>query len=259
MFFLLLWIVAATLAADPQDLTLFNAPRGGWLGTLRADAPMVVLEEQQGWRRVRIEAWVQSPAGTASDPASPTASPPSAGGSREAVVKGVLRSPLDGAAGGGLIVLLISDLEALNVEHARAGAECKGGLDDLENRLETLRDDKRKALNSSDNFREATTRSDRVASEIRRTESARVELMAECRRSADLLFQRHAVERVITDAEGRFEFSSVPGGRHRVIATLPAADPPLSWSFDCSVEGGDTLVLDPLAHRSSVPPYWDLP
>jgi hypothetical protein len=155
-------------------------------------------------------------------------------------------------------VLLVSDVDALDDEHARAGAECRGELDDVERRLEALRADREKALNSSDNFREAATRNDRAVSEINRTERARDELLDDCRKSADLLFQRHAVERTITDAEGRFEFSSVPRGRYRLIATRPASEPPLAWSLDCTVEGDDTIVLDPLAHRSSMSPYWDL-
>ena len=51
-------LLASAPGAGPGDLTLFDAPRGAWLGTLRIDAPVEVLAEEDGWRRIRLEAWV---------------------------------------------------------------------------------------------------------------------------------------------------------------------------------------------------------
>ena len=55
--------------ADDAEILLLDAPRGAWLGTLRPDAPVTVLEERDGWQRVRVEGWIAAsrqghPAGT---------------------------------------------------------------------------------------------------------------------------------------------------------------------------------------------------
>ena len=41
-------LLASAPGAGPGDLTLFDAPRGAWLGTLRIDAPVEVLAEEDG-------------------------------------------------------------------------------------------------------------------------------------------------------------------------------------------------------------------
>ncbi len=255
----LLLLLASTPGAGSAEMTIFDAPRGGWLGSLRADAGFEVLEERDGWRRIRLEAWVPAGSGGAETAA------PSGSTSRErapighgatARIRGVLQS-----AGGdpppASVVLLVSDLERLDQEHARAGAACSARLNAIDARLAALEKDYREALNSSDNFRVAATRSDRIRDELRAAESDRARASRDCRDEADALFQRHAARRTISDAGGRYEFDGVNPGRYRVIATR-AAEPPVAWAFDCPVEGGGTIVLDPGAHRSAFAPYWDL-
>jgi len=44
-------LVCVTLAAAGRgagEIVLFDAPKGGWLGALRDDASLVVLEERDG-------------------------------------------------------------------------------------------------------------------------------------------------------------------------------------------------------------------
>ena len=132
---LALSLVCVALAAAGHgalEIVLFDAPRGAWLGALRDDAPLVVLEERDGWRRVRLEGWTMAPAapgpgsalsggaGGEPAPAAVAASAP-----RPVAVQGVLAPPLGagGAAGSGVLVLLVKESGALDSEHLRIGAE----------------------------------------------------------------------------------------------------------------------------------------
>ncbi|MCZ6695190.1 MAG: hypothetical protein O7A63_01500 [Acidobacteria bacterium] len=264
-------LLASTPGAGPGDLTLFDAPRGAWLGTLRPDAPVVVLGEEDGWRRIRVEAWVSASSAVASPSGGSTgqATPPSRGqdsggsptarhaSSPGATIRGVLTADGNGPAGSSLIVLLVANLEAMDREHSRAGEGCAGRLAGIDARIASLREEGRRALNSTDNFREATTRSDRAKQELKGAEAERRDALRACRETAEGIFQRHAVERTISDHGGRYDFLDIPPGRYRVIATR-TAEPTLAWSLDCAIEGGETIILDPAVHRSPVEPFWGL-
>ena len=264
-------LLASTPGAGPGDLTLFDAPRGAWLGTLRPDAPVVVLGEEEGWRRIRLEAWVpvssaigsSSGEGTGrplapSGGAEPTAGPAArSAASSAATILGVLTAEGDGPLGSSLIVLLASDLEGMDRDHARAGEECAARIAGIDARIASLEDDERRSLNSSDNFREAATRSDRAKEALTMAKMERREALRDCRETAEGIFQRHTVERTISNDRGSYEFLDIPPGRYRVIA-VRTAEPPLAWSLDCAIEGGETAVLDPAMHRSPVQPFWGL-
>jgi hypothetical protein len=255
------------------ELALFDAPRGSWLATVRGDAPVTVVEERDGWRRVRVEGWVSgAPPGAApaaGDRGSATGA--ASGGPRPAdsaagtvapgaTVQGVLQAaPGDPAntPGSGLVVFLLDDLGALDRDHARAGEECRAGLRQVDVRLERLNADLDKALNSSDNFREASQRRDAVRSEIQKAEQERRDVVLRCRRAADAILHRHAVQKAISDESGRFAFAGVAPGRYRVVAAETGGDRPRSWTLDCAVEGPGIRVLDS-GDRSAFRPYWDL-
>lgn len=243
--------------AAPVERILLDAPRGAWLAAVRSDAMMTVVEERDGWRRVRIEGWV--PAADTAAIAEPSPQGAVAGG---ASVRGVLLPPGDGAAvsvGSGLIVMLLSDLETLDREHAAAGEECRSQLKEADDRIESLQGDLTRALNSTDNLRQATERSDRLKVQIARAGRERAERLRTCRSAAETILERHAVQKGITDGKGTFGFVGVAPGRYRVFASDPASDPPRTWLLECGVTApSDAITLDPRHARSAVDAYWGL-
>ncbi len=278
----LLCVSVAAADHDAGEIVLFDLPRGGWLGALRNDAPLVVLEERDGWRHVRLEGWIigASPGRAGSGPtAAPepgstrtrtiapgddtTAAVP--GGTaqtaaREAIVQGVLAPPMGagGSAGAGVLVLLVQDDKNLDEEHRKTGEACRARLDQKDRDLEALRAEVNRALNSSDNFREASGRNDDAKTRLIRGQRERRDLLQECRVRAQAIFQGSGVQRAISDGSGRFEFQGVGPGRYRVVAFETTGDAPRSWSFAFVFEGRGTRVLDPDADRSPLPADWGL-
>jgi len=251
------------------EILLFDAPRGAWLGSLRDDASLTVLEERDGWRHVRVEGWIKGAvvapadagvgASGGSDATAGAAAPPvpAAAG---ATVKGVLAPPLQagGAPGSGVLVLLVGESGELDAEHRRVGAECQKRLDRKDRDIEGLRKEANQALNSSDNFREAASRNDQVKRELARQQSERQDLIRECRLRAQGVFEPAVVQRAISDGSGRFEFERVRPGHYRVVAFEATGDSPRSWSFRCDLETAESRVLDPMADRSPVAADWGI-
>ncbi|OLD62538.1 MAG: hypothetical protein AUI47_12200 [Acidobacteria bacterium 13_1_40CM_2_68_5] len=246
------------------DLVLLDAPRGAWLATVKEGAAVTVLEERDGWRRVRVEGWTMAPAGAPPDvsvqppPAGPSALPGAA--PTGARVRGVLAPDIrsGGSAGANLLVLLVRESAALLADHRRAGEDCRARVGDKDREIEGLRTDLEGALNSSDNFREATTRNDRTRTRLRAAERERQLIVQECRGKAQDIFERAAVQRAISDGGGRFEFEGVEPGRYGVVALEPSGERPRSWTFECLIAGAEARVLDPSADRAGFEADWGL-
>jgi hypothetical protein len=185
---------------------------------------------------------------------------PASGPQRLAAVQGILVPDLGstGTAGGGVLVLLVKESESLDSEHRRVGAECKDRLEEKNRSLELLAKAADGALNSSNNFREASDRSDQARSKLAAEQKARRDVLRECRARAQGVFEKGVTGRAISDPAGRFEFQGVAPGRYRVVAFESAGDAPRSWSYSFQVEGTAPRVLDPAADRSPVPADWGL-
>jgi hypothetical protein len=243
-------LMAAAAGGGAADLVLLDVPKGAWLATVRGDAAVTVLEERDGWRRVRLEGWTM---------AAPGPTPAQAGaGVAGARIEGVLAPDIrtGGTAGAGVLVLLLRDSEALDAEHGRAGEECGARVREKDRQIEDLRAELQRALNSSSNFREATTRNDQARARLKGAERERLQAIEECRSRAEEIFQRFAVARAISDGNGRFGFEGVTPGHYRVVALEPGGDRPRSWSFGCIIEGTGTRVLDPRADRTAREADW---
>lgn len=258
-----------------DEIALLDAPRGAWLGTLRGDVTLTVIEQRDGWQRVRIEGWVAGSGAPAAAPSTGAAAPvtaavpgidgipadstPPPAGVAGTRVRGVLRPAEDAkeaAPGAGLVVLLVPDDEALAGERAAAEQSCRAGLREVDQRIASLEQRRRQALNSSDNFRQATSENDRVRAELAQATKERGEQVRRCRQEAEAVFLARALQRSISDAAGRFEFERVTPGRYRVVATDATIDPPRFWVLDCRVSGEREIVLDQRADRSGDDPYW---
>lgn len=259
---------AAAANRSTGEIVLFDGPRGAWLGALREDAPLVVLEERDGWRRVRLEGWIMAPpgAGGASPPGGERLDPGTTEGAAPAaprpgaILQGVLAPAIEagGPAGAGVLVLLVRDGGGLEAEHERAGLECRGYLDRKDRDIEAARAEVVRALNSSDNFREAASRSDQAKARLAKAERERRQLIQECRARALAIFETAVAGRAISDGSGRFEFQGVGPGLYRVVAFETTGDGARSWSFSLPTDGDGRRVLDPVADRSRVPADWGL-
>jgi hypothetical protein len=269
---LALALVCVTVAAAGRgEIVLFDAPKGSWLGALSDEAPLVVLEERDGWRHVRLEGWImdrsEAPAAGKKREAAPQPAAAATGGAstiaapaRQTTVQGLLSPPMGagGSAGAGVLVLLVGESAALDALHRKAGAECRARLDRKDHDIESLRAEVNRALNSSDNFREAAGRSDEVKNRLATGQRERQDLVRECRSRAQAVFEPSVVQRALSDGNGRFDFHGIAPGRYRVVAFETSGDSPRAWSFVFDLGDGETRVLDPSTDRSPVPADWGL-
>ena len=251
----------APATPETSERVLLDAPRGAWVASVRADVALTVVEERDGWRKVRIEGWTTTepggsvPSATALIPAAPTTR--TAG----ATVKGAL-VPLPGqqtdTAGAGLLVLLVSDLERLGTEHRTLGEECRDGALKREARVTDLEAALRTALNSSDNFTTAARAHDKAKANLAAARKDRADYVERCRERADALFEGHTVKRAVSDARGGFEFQEVPAGAYWVVAFDHHGETARAWWLECRVSSSEAVVVDPRAAAPVGDPYWGL-
>lgn len=251
---------AVASGGETADLVLLDHPKGGWLASVRGDAAMTVLEEKDGWRRVRLEGWTMAAPAPGGGVATPPATESAPGGTGAGRIVGVLAPDIrtGGAPGAGILVLLARESQALDAEHRKGGEECGGGVKEADRRIADLNDELRNALNSSSNFRDATTRNDAIKTRLQEAQGARRRVVEDCRGRAEAIFQKNAVARAISDGDGRFAFEAVAPGRYRAVAFDASADKPRSWSLGCVIEGSGTKVLDPWADRTPVEADWGI-
>ncbi len=249
------------VVAETADRSLFDAPRGAWLATVREDAVVSVVEEREGWRLVRLEGWMPVSAQSAGARPGAAEAPGRAAAGAGALVRGVLLPDPEwppGIATSGLVVLLLADLEALDREHAAAGDACRARVATDRARTDRLQVEMDGAFHSSDNFREAAGRYDRLKQQVETASREGEEHVADCRKRADAILQKHAAKRAVSDASGSFEFPGVPPGRYRVVALAGEETGPRHWSMEFVVAGSETKVLDTIRDRSPFLPRWDL-
>lgn len=249
-------VAAAAGAAGEAGLVLLDAPRGAWLGEIRAGAPVEVIEERDGWRRIRVEGWVRSsePAGAGTAPAGSSTVLGSAG------IAGLL-TPRPGmqpaTPGGGLVVLLLADPDATDAAHRALGEPCRADLKAMDRTIEDRTKDVQAALNSSTNFKEAAQRSDRAKSALAAAQRDRAARLQSCREQSEAFFSERAVARTVSDAAGRFELRPVAPGRYRVVAMERTAAATRAWSMTAEVAEGSGATLDGRG-ANGPDPYWDL-
>jgi hypothetical protein len=260
----------AAWAAGEAGLVLFDAPRGAWLAEVRPDAPVVVIEERDGWRHVRVEGWIPAregspaPAGgaAAASGSAPTAAriavaPAGSGAS----VRGVL-APRPGmtpsTVGANLVVILVGDLERLDAEQASIGERCQITIQDFDRQLAEIQIRLNTALNSTNNFTEASRRSDRAKADRAAATSGRAAALKACFDQSDALYDRYALARVGSDTTGQYEFRGVADGVYRIVARDRAAGTTRVWALPCAVAGGAPITIDAVTAPAAPDPYWSL-
>jgi hypothetical protein len=262
--------LASLSSGGGGEIVLFDAPRGAWLASMRPDAAVKVLEEQDGWRHVRVEGWI--PVGTtpapgaagpvtgAPTPAAPdTVAPPpvaaKAGGAGIAGLLVAMPGMASSTPGGNLVVHLIGDTAALDAELKKEGEPCRESLQESDASIAALEDQVKKALNSSPNFTEATHNYDRAKSSLAAAKKDRAARVETCRAVVDTRLAAHAAARALSDSTGRFDFKDVSAGHYRVVAAERSGSSLRVWSMECTIAAGESMVLDPRTATPGPDPY----
>jgi hypothetical protein len=252
---------ALATAAAGDALVLLDGPRGAWLGEIRVDAPLQVVEEKEGWRHVRLDGWIRvgsSPAAeTAPGPEAPVPHALQAQGTSLSGVLTALPGMEPATPGTNLVVWLLADSDTLAADHQALGETCRKTLAALDARIAELNDTLRHALNANDNFRQAASQNDHAKSDLAAAQKSRDKEIAGCREKADELFSTRALTRTLSDGAGRFDFQGLAAGRYRVVATERNTTGARAWSLAADVNGAKPMVLEARA-AAGPDPYWNL-
>jgi hypothetical protein len=266
---------AAGAAGEGGGLTLFDGPRGRWLAEVRPDASLEVLEERDGWRHVRIDGWVPSGRAGTAEAAAPAAAPkppaadmppgagtgtaasaalpaaaPAGAGAEPATLTGVLVAlpgMVPATPGANLVVVLVAEPPRFDADYEVVAGDCRSKVEAQDARIAATQEHANKALNSTNNFAEASRRYDRAKAEVAAAKKERTAVLAACLDEIDTLVERHAASRAPTDSIGRFEFKGVKPGAYRVIGRDRREDSVRAWAYDALVNGPGLVTLDPTA------------
>jgi hypothetical protein len=268
----------------------FVGARGAWLAEARTDASVVVLEERDGWKRVRIEGWVPADAVTGAaateppiaSPATEFATPAPAaaaagygssgagadtqaargetdrGGrsSGGASIEGTLMPTagmVPATVGANLAVFLIADVGRYHAERQALATTCGQRIAAQDAAAEEARTRLQGAFNSTTNFTEASRRHDRAKADLAAAKKGRSAAVSACIAEADALADRLAVARAPSDNAGRFVFTGLGAGRYLVFASDHREGVDRAWAFDATTTSGATVALDPVSAASPDP------
>jgi hypothetical protein len=257
-----IWFPAIAAASEPAataEEVLLDRPGGRPVAILLAGAPRKLGEERDGFVRVTLEGWVRVPGGAdpgsgvvptpGSEPAAPAPAPPSPV-PRAPRLSGILRTGfasriLAGAAS--VRLLLLGPSADLDPRYAQLRAEHDAERAKLDTEIEALQREKETALNSQDNFREASKGKDRAAAAIAAREKQRRSLAEKYTAGLEELFERYRVAETTADASGAFAFPEAPAGSYRLLAVARRGEEVRRWYVPVTLpaEGGTRIELGP--------------
>ncbi len=242
-----------------KETSLRPAPDGAEiLAFLTTAAPVQVVEQRDGWIRVRVDGWVpadavaaeapmsapasRAPAAHASAPASPP-SVPTAAPMTERSVEGLIRVKLGRfkkVSAAGVPVMLLPGDSAIG--EAGADSETAQRLAELDERARQLKKQAEQAMRGS-NFTEANRRHDELMDQHKAVLAERRDVLAAEHGRNEQSARLSALATAIADAKGWFGLPAVPAGSYKLYARLTNEKIDLEWIENVTV-GSTPIQVD---------------
>jgi len=243
------------------DASLRALPESGILhGMLAAGAPVSVLEERQGWVRVRAEGWVPAAALGGEPPPTPPAPPavpptPPSPPPTAAPVAVAAASTMAGRVDGSVVVRLSRRGSTTPGEKAivhlvpadrlapwMADPDRAARITSLQVDLARTQRDADKALQSS-NFTEGIMERDRLTAKRDALTADLLRELAVVHNGHEIEARAQAVASAVTDSRGAFVLPMLGPGRYVVYARLSMEGAELEWRRDVEVAAGVVSLL----------------
>lgn len=248
-------------ARTRTETTLRPAPGSSETqGLLSRGTPATVLERQEGWVRVRVEAWIPASALDAAEPEPPTTPAEVPAASRAGIpAAGPAAVTVEGSfslklrelrkrGGAGALCWLVPPSADLGREEHET-AESNERLAALEQQAAQLEREAARAMSGS-NFTAAMQQHDRLMVRRARVLDERQTILAARHGRHEARARGAAVAHSVADSKGWFSFTGVPAGTYVLYARLTRDDLDLEWIQTVAAEHGTVRIdLDEASAR----------
>jgi hypothetical protein len=264
------------------EASLRRTPAGDLVAMLTSAAEVEVIEERDGWARVRVEGWIPATALAPGDPApAPLAPPPppAAPGATAAteaptpavpavivavpaaaatapggeitgsvsLPRGKLKKPL---GEGTRVLVLPSPAPPLPEITDQVTAR----LAEIEAEVARLHKEEERAM-QNESFSIAREERDVLRKQRRALEAERIEILSSLNSRREAAARSAAVAGAVADGQGRFVISGLSPGEYTLYARLSRQDMDVEWLSGIRLgQGPSELVLDPSGARGLPPP-----
>lgn len=242
---------SVTTARKVQTLTeLTREPGGERVAILNEGLPVTIVEQGEGWTRVRIEGWVatadleESVAPVVPVPA-PLPAPAAASSPSTSEVSGSVFVVHEGKTlvGRGTAVRMLREPAAAQGRLAGMRATCDGrraGLADEAARLKKTMDGAMRLEDTSAafaKFDEAKWARKKIIDDLR-------SLDADCEARQDESMRELEAARVLSNDAGAFVFSGVAPGEYLLVALFEDETTRFAWEVPVALKPGERLAQD---------------
>ena len=270
LFLISLGMAAVAVASEEVRTAsteeVLDAPGGRPVAILLPGAVRKTVEERDGFIRVAVEGWIRSPgaapqtgpAGAAANstglvstlpsgltvPSSPTSAPPALSGSVVArLSNGELRY------GAGARVSILGSPVELERERTALKSQYESSSAALDEEIRRLEEDRKTALNSSDNLEQSRHKLDETRRLLVEKTQEKRGLAGKYASRAEEIFRRYQVAETVADPAGRFAFPSLPPGSYRIRATFTFGDLVHHWYLPVEIGSGGGIQMDLSAEK----------
>jgi hypothetical protein len=230
---------------------VLDVPGGHPVAILLSGASRTLGEEKNGFVKVTIEGWLRLGDGRESQML--IAPPPVTLG-----LSGQIRVDLSSGEaryGAGARVMLLGRVDELEQERTELVKQFEEERTELAQNIVQMEEEAKNALNSSNNFREATAQRDRTLATMAAREKELHNLSLLFRARLDELFARHQVATTLADEGGHYFFPDAKAGRYHLLASFTRGETSHRWYLPLDWSGIEERVVDLTGDGIGTDPY----
>jgi len=225
-----------------DDAPMYDAVDGQRGGILLSGTPVRVLETRPGWFKISVEGWIRDEGSVLG------ATPPAvaAVSSRARLSGQIFVTGEDGAThvGQHVTVRLLRDFGPSRDRIAQIRSGCDRRRQELGAEAARLKEEGGRAMRVIENPAEAFEKYDEAKRQREATLRQLESHDAQCAAEVESALNDAAVDRALSDSEGRYLFDAVEPGAYHLHASLEAAGVRTEWILELNLVPGEARDID---------------
>jgi hypothetical protein len=259
--------LGAVLADDPPPSShsdeMLDAPGGHLIAIVLPGTARRIVETKQGYVKVVVEGWIrqeEAPKNAETAPPPPPAVPsaPMSAQSISGRIEVRLASK-EVRYGAGARVMLLGNIAELEPRRVALASAYQSEVRDLQAEIAALQAAKHQALNSSENFTQATKSLDQTKSSLARKSQELGAIQDKYEKLGESLVQQFKVAEVDADPGGEYHLEGMAPGEYRLRAWFSDQGSDYRWYLPASVTAQKNTVLDLSGAKAGQDPFFQGP